>query len=444
LAAGATSGSIVVEYQAGSSEGAASVALTVSDNSDQTVTANAAVSITEDDPPPPNEVLSDIITEDLTMTADRIWELAGRVIVDSLVTVTIEPGTIIKGREGQETSASVFIVARGGKLMAKGTADNPIVFTSILDNIQVVEKIGTNLQKEDNEKWGGLIVLGAATISAGDGDTEATIEGLPADEPYAKYGGTLDEDNSGEIEYISVRHGGITIGAGNEINGITLGGVGSGTKIENVEVFATLDDGIEFFGGSVDVTNAIVGWQGDDGVDIDQNYKGTVDNFIVSHGKGVSTDEGLEIDGPEGATHKDGLFTLKNGTLMSDGEEGSAADFKSKAQGMVENVKFSGYKDGATIKIRTSYTDFCGDAKADAWMHLTAGTPQPLTFTTTEFDGGVKVYTGSQQSDADDAPLCDLKDGDQAAAEDKLKTETATGANTDSFGWTACKMAGLF
>ena len=439
LAAGATSGSIVVEYQAGDSEGAASVALSVTDNSNQTVTGNAAVSVTEDDPPPANEVLNGVIEEDLTITSDRIWELAGRVIIDSLVTVTIEPGSIIKGRPGQESSASALIVARGGKLMAEGTADNPIVFTSTEDNIAVGEKMGTNLAKEDNEKWGGLIVLGAAPISAGEGDTEASIEGLPANEQYGKYGGTIPDDNSGTIKYISVRHGGITIGAGNEINGITLGGVGSGTTIDQVEVYATLDDGIEFFGGTVDVSNALVAWQGDDGVDIDQNYSGTVDNFIVTHGVGVETDEGLEIDGPEGTTYTDGLFTLVNGTIMNDGQEGSAGDFKSKAQGTVQNVVFTGYS-SAKIKIRASYTNDCMDPKTDAFTHLTQASPT-LVFTNTDFDTN-EVYTSSKTDD--ESADCTVSTADQDAADAKMvPDDTATGADDSVFGWTAAAADGL-
>src|SRR5690606_12649797 len=112
-----------------------------------------------------------------------------------------------------------------------------------------------------------------------------------------------------------------------------------------------LDDGIECFGGTVNVSNALVYFQGDDGLDLDQNYSGTISNFAVIHGDGIGTDEGLEIDGPEGSTHTNGLFTLSNGLVKGIGNDGSPADFKSKAQGNINNVTFD-YANGSPIKIR--------------------------------------------------------------------------------------------
>ena len=436
---GSTSGAVIVKYTAGATAGADQVNVTISDNESQTATGSATIQVTTLPPPPPNEVLSGIITEDKILTADRIYELAGRVIVDDGVTLTIQPGTILKGREGQGTTASALIVSQGAKINAQGTAALPIIFTSILDNIEVGEFIGTNLTKEDNQKWGGLIILGKAPISATNGDTETTIEGLPADEPFAKYGGSVADDNSGKLEYVSIRHGGILIGEGNEINGLTLGGVGSGTVIENIEVYATLDDGIELFGGTVNVKNALIAWQGDDGVDIDQNYSGTVDNFTVIHGVGVNTDKGLEVDGPEGITNKTGLFTLKNGTIKNDGLQGEAADFKDKAQGTVDNIKFMGYV-SAKIKIRASYQNDCLDTKTDALTHLTQVTPS-LIFTKSNFDANV-VYTSSKNTAG--TTTCTVSPTEQDAANAKMvKDDTATGADMTVFDWTAAKLSGL-
>lgn len=385
-----------------------------------------------------NEVKSGIITANETWTNDRIYELAGRVIVDDGVVLTIEPGTIIKGREGSGSQASALIVSRGAKIQAEGTASAPIIFTSALDNIAVGQMTGTNLDETDNAKWGGVVILGKAPISAEDGDAEASIEGIPADESFGLYGGSAANDNSGVFKYVSIRHGGTLIGEGNEINGLTLGGVGTGTVIDHVEIFATLDDGIEFFGGTVNVSNLLVYWQGDDGVDIDQNFSGTVDNFVVSHGAGVETDEGLEIDGPEG-TLKNGLFILKNGTITNDGKEGSAADIKSKAQGTLQNIKFSGYAN-AKLKIRASYNNNCLDSKEDAFSHLTGANPS-LVITNTEFDV-IEVYTKSQ-NDAGTSD-CTVSDADQAAASAAVTSAVATGADGAVFsGWTAASVNGL-
>ena len=121
-------------------------------------------------------------------------------------------------------------------------------------------------------------------------------------------------DDSGLLQYISIRHGGALIGEGNEINGLTLGGGGSATVIENVEVVGNLDDGIECFGGTVNITNAIVWAQGDDAYDLDQSYAGTIDNFIYI--AGIDSDHGLEIDGPESSVNADGKFKLINGTMI--------------------------------------------------------------------------------------------------------------------------------
>ena len=243
------------------------------------------------------------ITGNQTWSADSVYVLAGKVVVEDGATLTIQPGTIVKGNQGSGSLASALIIARGAKIMAEGTASKPIIFTSILDNIKTGELAGTNLTKTDNQKWGGLIILGKAPISAATGDVQGNIEGIPANESYGAYGGADANDNSGVLTYVSVRHGGALIGEGNEINGITLGGVGAGTKIENIEVYATMDDGIEFFGGSVNAKNIFIYYQGDDGLDIDQNYDGTIENFMVTQGDGIGSDKGLEVDGPENTTN---------------------------------------------------------------------------------------------------------------------------------------------
>lgn len=328
-------------------------------------------------------VLSGLTTEDMTLTADKIYELNQKFVVADGHTVTIEPGTIIKGREGVGSVASAFIVARGGKVVAEGTKEKPIIFTSVLDNIEVGQKWGSNLTEIDREKWGGLIILGRAPISAGDGDKEAQIEGIPADDEFGRYGGTVEEDNSGILKYVSIRHGGALIGDGNEINGLTLGGVGRNTVIENIEVLSNLDDGVEFFGGTVNVKNIIVTYQGDDGIDIDQNYAGTIENAVVIHG-GDNSDEALELDGPEGSTN-DGFFTIKNSTFIKKGGKGTGGDFKSKTQGTIENSVWKGYGENVTLKIRESFIEDenCAD-KTDTYDYLIADAPR-LLLTNNEF-----------------------------------------------------------
>lgn len=296
---------------------------------------------------PETETRTGILTENETWTNDRIWILESKVVIDEGVTLTIEPGTIIKGGEGQEAAASALVVDQGGKLIADGTAENPIIFTSILDNIKKGEIAGTNLGLGNVGLWGGVIVLGNAPISV-DGDAgEAQIEGIPATEPYGQYGGDNPNDNSGIIRYVSIRHGGITIGQDNEINGLTMGGVGLGTTIDHVEVVANQDDAFEWFGGTTNSSNLLAWAQQDDGLDIDQAFNGTITNAAVIQSS--NSDRALEIDGPEGpdaANPADFGFTI-NGLTVVDVENGEFyADFRDGAIGTIRNAVFSGTTTG--------------------------------------------------------------------------------------------------
>jgi hypothetical protein len=295
-----------------------------------------------------------------TWTNDNIYVLNQKVVVPSGVELTIEAGTIVKGKEGNGSLASALIVAQGGKLNAVGTATEPIIFTSINDNIEIGQTAGTNLDETNSGLWGGLIVLGYAPCSfSGDVDV-VQIEGIPADDTFGLYGGDNATDNSGVYKYISIRHGGALIGEGNEINGLTLGGVGSGTVIENIEVVANVDDGIEFFGGTVNASNLLVWAQGDDALDIDQAYSGTIDNAVVV--LGANSDHAFEIDGPEGTAT--GGFTLKNATIVGNAvtQNGEYADYRSSAMGRTENIYAYGFKDSSDVEldndgVATNYND---------------------------------------------------------------------------------------
>lgn len=374
-------------------------------------------------------VKSGLISADETWTSDKIYILSNKVVVESGVELTIEAGTIIKGRAGQGSLASALVISRGAKINAVGTASEPIIFTAEVDNIAKGQTVGTNLTKSDNKLWGGLIILGAAPISAENGDIETNIEGIPAEDGYGLFGGADAADNSGMLKYVSIRHGGISIGEGNEINGLTLGGVGTGTQIENVEVYATLDDGIECFGGTVNINNALVFYQGDDGLDLDMNYSGTISNFAVIHGNGIGTDEGLEIDGPEGSTYTTGLYTLMNGICKSEGTDPSAADLKSKAQGHHVNVSFIGYGSKA-VKIRASFNSDC-TTKTDALSHMLS-TPSKLDFTDCSMEA-LSVY------DAAGTTSCPTELAAAQTAAEAAVNMSGAGATLNiagTFGWT--------
>ncbi len=343
-AAGASSGTIVVSFTAGTTTGAGSVNLTLTDNESQTETVTVVLTIEG----VPTVSVTENITVNTTWETGKIYILEGRITVVSGVTLTIQPGVIVKGREGSESNATALMIARGGKLMAAGTAESPIIFTSVSDRILPGEIKSPNLAPTLNGLWGGLLILGKAPISA---EAEAMqIEGIPASDLNGLYGGTDPADNSGTIKYVSIRHGGANIGEGNEINGLTLGGVGSGTVIENIEVVANQDDGIEWFGGTVNVKNVIIWNTGDDAIDTDQSWGGTLDNFIIIN----PGDECLELDGPEGimvAKH-----TLKNGSANAVNAQG-LVDLDPNSNADITGMYFFGLKSGQDFdELPTQYT----------------------------------------------------------------------------------------
>jgi len=275
------------------------------------------------------------ITANTTWVTGKTYVLGARIFVVAPAKLTIQKGVIVKGEAGSGANATALVVARGAQIDAQGTATEPIIFTSVADEIAPGQIDSPNMDPTVEGLWGGLIVLGRAKCSLAGDVAELAIEGIPATDTNGLYGGTNDADNSGILKFISIRHGGSLIGASNEINGLTLGGVGSGTVIENVEVVANQDDGIEWFGGTVSVKNALVWNSGDDAVDTDQSWAGTLDNFIVI--AGINTDHGLEIDGPEGAYNA--AHTVKNGSVK--GHPASEfGDFRAGARGTFENLYF--------------------------------------------------------------------------------------------------------
>lgn len=265
-------------------------------------------------------VISENITANTTWKTGETYVLAGRVAVTNGATLTIEPGVVVKGEAGTGSNATALIIAQGAKIDAQGTEDSPIIFTTVADEIEPGDIVSPNLDPEMNGLWGGLIILGKAPISVKGDGTTYQIEGIPASDVNGLYGGSDAADNSGILKYVSIRHGGANIGEGNEINGLTLGGVGSGTTIENIEVVANQDDGIEFFGGTVTVKNVVVWNAGDDALDTDQGFAGTIDNAVVIN----PFDECFEIDGPEGTPLGDGTqkHTFKNVSVYAESAEG--------------------------------------------------------------------------------------------------------------------------
>ena len=343
-AAGATTGDVTVTVT-GASAGALDITLTVTDAEGQSTEASATVNVEN------IIMVTANITGDVTWNTGNIYVLTTRIAVESGATLNIEAGVVVKGQAGAGANSTALLVARGGTLNVSGTSTSPVIFTSIADNIQPGQIASPNLTPDVQGLWGGIIILGNAPISADSNPLQ--IEGIPPSDTNGLYGGNNPTDNSGTIRYLSIRHGGTNIGEGNEINGLTLGGVGSGTTIEFVEIVGNQDDGIEPFGGSVDVTNILVWNSGDDSFDCDQAYSGTIDNFIGI--LGGNSDHAMELDGPEGADITPDAYTLQNGSLKGKGagntSGGEYVDLRSDAKANLDNIYFFNFSESSDFEL---------------------------------------------------------------------------------------------
>ena len=272
---------------------------------------------------------------------DTTYILDGFVYVNSGQTLTIQAGTVIKGAAGTGADASALVVARGGKIMAQGTASEPIIFTYEGDN--------GGTEATTRGQWGGLIILGKASLNAE--VTELAIEGIPTTESRGLYGGSEDADNSGVLSYVSIRHGGSDIGADNEINGLTLGAVGSGTTIEYVEIVGNKDDGIEWFGGTVNAKWLISAYCGDDALDYDEGYRGN-NQYVIVYQDPATADRGGEHDGGPSSCETCTPYAkpvFYNATFV--GNSGSRIiTFRDNAGGEYHNSIFTGFGAGIDIE----------------------------------------------------------------------------------------------
>ena len=219
------------------------------------------------------------IKKNRTLSADTVYLLKGFVYVENGATLTIPAGTLIKG---DKDSKATLIIERGGKIMAQGTKDKPIVFTSNQPKGQ-----------RNYGDCGGIIICGNARVNVPGG--EARIEGGPR----SFFGGTNDNDNSGVMTYCRIEFCGVEYQVDNEINGLTMGGVGRGTKIEYIQVSYCGDDSYEWFGGNVDGKYLVAfrGW--DDEFDTDNGYSGRLQFLVAIRDKNVadkSLSNGFESD----------------------------------------------------------------------------------------------------------------------------------------------------
>ena len=315
-----------------------------------------------------NITVNSNITANTRWTKDNTYLLDGRVFVTSNATLTIDAGTVIKGRPRAAQDASALVIARGAKIMAEGTATEPIVFTAEADNLN------GNLGQSDRGLWGGVVVLGRARTNTASGT--GNIEGIPTTEPLGLYGGTDDNDNSGVLRYVSIRHAGSLLGPNNELNGLTLGAVGSGTTIEFIEVFANADDGFEWFGGTVNCKHLVSAFNDDDGFDWDEGFRGKLQFLFLIQDSSVGN-QAFESDG--GTTPEDGqpyaLPQIYNVTAIGSGATSSNAlslgpIFRDNTGGRIFNSIFHDFR-GYAFRIETESAQAQDSAKRLAAGEIT-------------------------------------------------------------------------
>jgi len=321
--ANSTASSITTSVPTGLSVGEVDVTVTAGGETSDAITFE----VTEGDAEGPTKVYitdDDLVAgETYEWTADNEYFLTGLVYVEEGAVLNIEEGTIVRfTAETGDDNTSALIISQGAQIQAVGTAENPIIFTSEADTVNA------GLTPFDFGQWGGLILLGRAPTEKGGATSNIAIEGISSDESRGVYGGDQPDDNSGTLQYVSIRYSGVGIAANSEIQGLTLGGVGSGTTIDHVDIYSSGDDGVEIFGGTVDISHVSVAFATDDAFDFDEGWRGNGQFLFAIQLEG--SDEAYDQVGEwDGANPDDANLyaapNLFNATLIGPGQSASGA-----------------------------------------------------------------------------------------------------------------------
>lgn len=303
------------------------------------------------------------ITASVTWTAGKKYFIKDFVYVESGATLTIQAGTIIKG-----LNKGTLIIKPGGKLIAKGTATSPIVFTS-------AKAKGARNPGD----WGGIIILGNAPVNK----VRPVIEG----ENVSIFGGTDAADNSGEISYVRIEFSGIPFEPNREINGLTMGGVGSGTKIDHVQVSFNGDDSFEWFGGTVNATYLV-------------SYRALDDDFDTDNGFNGKVQYGLILRDPEvaDAAGDSNMFESDNDATGSDATPQTSAAFANVSGFLADGTRSDFYRSAARIRRNSAISIYnsvlVGNFKNGLELATKATTDVGATTSADNFVAGKSNYAG--------------------------------------------------
>jgi len=297
--------------------------------------------------------ISGTYTSNLALEAKNEYILNGALVMAEGTILTIEAGTTINALA---SGSDIYIaIAQGAKIEANGTASAPIVMTS-------------NSSAPKAGDWGGLILLGKAPInSVATGTSTSEIGSLP-------YGGTDATDNSGTIRYLRVQYSGGKADGSSENNGFSFYGVGSGTTVEYIQMFEGLDDGLEFFGGTVNVNYVSVINAQDDSIDWTEGYSGKVTNAYVQHG--VDHDKAFECDGYNtdiGNNASPKFFSapeVTNVTVVSANDDSEAIRLRAGSQGIFTNIVLNDFAEGFDLDGDTDGNNPTGQGVIDGILKV--------------------------------------------------------------------------
>ncbi|GGG16326.1 hypothetical protein GCM10011344_16110 [Dokdonia pacifica] len=334
---------------------------------------------------PTSNVIGGTLTEDLELVTGVEYSLESALIVPEGFTLTINPGVVVRASTGSDVYVAVL---QGGTINAEGTSSNPIVFTS-------------NSSTPNPGDWGGLIVLGRAPINSvvNGGSSTSEIGQLP-------YGGSDAADDSGIIRYVRIEYSGGAADAASENNGFSFYGVGNGTTIEFIQAFEGADDGVEFFGGTVNASNISVVGSQDDSIDWTEGFTGTLTDVYVEHRQ--SHDKGIEGDGfnTDIGNNSNPVFwsapTINNLTIVGLGSsnETEAIRLRAGTRAVFTNVLIDGFEeaydlddDETGVGVLNGDTSVTDVTFTDVILNLKNDTN--ATFTDADFFTGIGNGTGT-------------------------------------------------
>ena len=276
--------------------------------------------------------LSGTITEDVTLKSGNTYKLSGAYTVEEGATLNIEPG--VKIVAVYDDNVDYILIKQGAKINAKGTASAPIIMTS---------------EKEEPGAWGGIHICGRAHTNAEGGKGSSEIGG-------AEYGGNDDKDNSGVLQYVRLEYTGYAFDEEHEANGISFYGVGSGTTVDHCQAYKGSDDGFEFFGGSVNVSNMVVTSCSDDSFDWTEGWNGTATDLVAYQEPeatlGYDCDCLIEADNNENNYEATPVAhpTLKNLILVGNGGSKQGVRLRRGTQVTMDNAQICGKGQALTVE----------------------------------------------------------------------------------------------